>query len=1061
MGDSVKVAVRVRPYNSREKTEGAELCVSMNRNTTKIWNHETNYEKEFNFDYSYWSHDGFVEDPATGILRKSSSGSPYADQQTVFNDVGVDILNNAWEGYHVCLFAYGQTGSGKSYSIVGYGANKGVIPIACEEIFNRIRSSANPLIKFDVKVSMLEIYNEQVQDLLQSPDKRVKGGLKVREHPKTGVFVDGLIQRSVGSYDEISGVLEDGNKHRTVAATQMNATSSRAHTVLTISFTQIFHEEGTGKPLSRKQSDINLVDLAGSERAGKTGATGDRLAEGSNINQSLSCLGKVITALAKKSGGGAKGEVVPYRESKLTRILQNALGGNSKTTMIAAISPATFNFEETLSTLRYADQVKAIKNKAIVNETPQEKLIRELKEENEKLKAMLEGKGPMAAGGMDEEMRREFEAQIEQLRREKEEAEKTATQRAQEEHVRVDRQSTVVRREISGPHVMNLNEDSMLSGHIRHEFQEGTSKLGRSPQNNIVINGLGIGQEHCQIQRRGAQHTLIPSLEAGSKTMVNGQVITSPYQLNHLDRIKFGSNLFFLFVDPSQPSNSELDWEYAVKESNEAEMKSMLGEREEEMRRKEEELQRKLQSEWEVKQREIDEEKKKIEIILSQKSKEDAESKRHLEEREKALIARQKEMEDELKKREHDLRDKEKERQVRARMDQMVSNALQMSNEVNERASMLGKPLRTKPEFQRVPGKDGSMGKGVDNVNIRMRLMLPGIGDTRLYWPVDKVEGRLPDMADMCQQYFDGGEIQMSYDPFSINPDELQDMMDEGGYIGQVSLITETLYVLLDIAEDPHPIYNASGNEIGKLVAGIIPSLQDENIEEAGYEEMDQIEGKQLHLKVSINQVQGLPSDCSQDVYCSYTIPVVGRDTFTTNKVSGSNAAFNYSKDHSFIVTRYNSKEFKDGHITINVFGKKPEQLRVEEMNKIRQILGSPALPVPAKKLQEESKTPAQKAKVVEEVKEPTKKVAPAQKTGQVAPSNDFEFKGTPSPVSLEGSSAVKTEPKSGNVIGTPGVVVSGQTPDDRDEKIRKMEEELKKAKESQDSKKSGCCELF
>ena len=192
---------------------------------------------------------------------------------------------------------------------------------------------------------MLEIYNEQVQDLLQPPNNRVRGGLKVREHPLTGVFVEDLSKTTVGSYEEISATIDLGNKHRTVAATQMNATSSRAHTVLTISFTQIFHDQATGKPVNRKQSDINLVDLAGSERVDKTGATGERLQEGTNINKSLSTLGKVITALAKKADGGSKGDMVPYRESKLTRILQNALGGNSKTAMIAAISPATFNLE--------------------------------------------------------------------------------------------------------------------------------------------------------------------------------------------------------------------------------------------------------------------------------------------------------------------------------------------------------------------------------------------------------------------------------------------------------------------------------------------------------------------------------------------------------------------------------------------------------------------------------------------------------------------------------------------------------------------------------------------
>ena len=342
---AVKVAVRVRPYNSREIAEGAVLCVEMQGNMTRVYDPSTGVDKKYFFDYSYWSHDRFSKDPQTGFMTKDTADSPYADQNVVFQDLGVGVLNNAWEGYHTCLFAYGQTGSGKSYSMVGYDANKGIIPITCEEIFAKIGRATDSNIKYDVKVAMLEIYNEQVQDLLQAPGNRVRGGLKVREHPLTGVFVENLSKMTVGSYEEISAAIDLGNKHRTVAATQMNATSSRAHTVLTISFTQIFHDQATGKPVNRKQSDINLVDLAGSERVDKTGATGERLQEGTNINKSLSTLGKVITALAKKADGGGRGDMVPYRESKLTRILQNALGGNSKTTMIAAISPATFNLE--------------------------------------------------------------------------------------------------------------------------------------------------------------------------------------------------------------------------------------------------------------------------------------------------------------------------------------------------------------------------------------------------------------------------------------------------------------------------------------------------------------------------------------------------------------------------------------------------------------------------------------------------------------------------------------------------------------------------------------------
>jgi len=190
----------------------------------------------------------------------------------------------------------------------------------------------------------------------------------------------------VDNYEAIEELMDEGQRNRSIGSTQMNATSSRAHTVITIEFKQISFVEG--KQIE-KTSVINLVDLAGSEKAGQTGATGDRLKEGCAINQSLTVLGQCISVLADKAMGKAKGEIVPYRNSALTRILKNALGGNSKTIMICALSPSFMNYEETLSTLRYADRAKKIKNKAQINESPQEKMIRELKDENKKLKQML------------------------------------------------------------------------------------------------------------------------------------------------------------------------------------------------------------------------------------------------------------------------------------------------------------------------------------------------------------------------------------------------------------------------------------------------------------------------------------------------------------------------------------------------------------------------------------------------------------------------------------------------------------------------------------------------
>jgi hypothetical protein len=202
----------------------------------------------------------------------------------------------------VCMFAYGQTGSGKSYSIVGYPGNIGIIPRSCDEIFKRVRARENNPdnnIRHEIQLSMIEIYNEKVQDLLVAPNKRPKEGLKIRQHPKIGVYIEDVVKVPVSSYEEIENQIDEGTKNRTIGSTNMNATSSRAHTVTTITFKQIIIDKGSGKKINEKTSDINLIDLAGSERAGSTGATGDRLAEGANINQSLMILGKVISALAK------------------------------------------------------------------------------------------------------------------------------------------------------------------------------------------------------------------------------------------------------------------------------------------------------------------------------------------------------------------------------------------------------------------------------------------------------------------------------------------------------------------------------------------------------------------------------------------------------------------------------------------------------------------------------------------------------------------------------------------------------------------------------------------
>jgi hypothetical protein len=311
-------------------------------------------EKSFTFDRSFWSH--------------NESDEQYAGQEDVYNCLGEEFLDHNFEGYHTCIFAYGQTGSGKSYTMMGTPERPGLIPRTCEDLFERIEEAQSVDTTYNVRVSYFEVYNEHVRDLLV-PRTDPPHYLKIRESPTDGPYVKDLTDVPVRSYADIMNWMRKGDLSRTVASTKMNDTSSRSHAVFTIVLKQIHHDLATDETTERT-ARIRLVDLAGSERAKATEATGQRLREGSNINKSLTTLGRVIAALAEpkqqRSGGRRAKEVVPYRDSILTWLLKDSLGGNSKTAMIACIAPS--DYDETLSTLRYADQAKRIRTRAVVNQ---------------------------------------------------------------------------------------------------------------------------------------------------------------------------------------------------------------------------------------------------------------------------------------------------------------------------------------------------------------------------------------------------------------------------------------------------------------------------------------------------------------------------------------------------------------------------------------------------------------------------------------------------------------------------------------------------------------------
>uniref|UniRef100_A0A8C9UPL4 Kinesin family member 13B n=1 Tax=Spermophilus dauricus TaxID=99837 RepID=A0A8C9UPL4_SPEDA len=501
----------------------------------------------FAYDHCFWSMDESVREK-------------YAGQDDVFKCLGENILQNAFDGYNACIFAYGQTGSGKSYTMMGTVDQPGLIPRLCSGLFERTQKEENEEQSFKVEVSYMEIYNEKVRDLLDPKGSRQT--LKVREHSVLGPYVDGLSKLAVTSYKDIESLMSEGNKSRTVAATNMNEESSRSHAVFKITLTHTLYDVKSGTS-GEKVGKLSLVDLAGSERATKTGAAGDRLKEGSNINKSLTTLGLVISALADQSAGKNKNKFVPYRDSVLTWLLKDSLGGNSKTAMVATVSPAADNYDETLSTLRYADRAKHIVNHAVVNEDPNARIIRDLREEVEKLREQLTKAEAMKSPELKDRLE-ESEKLIQEMTVTWEEKLRKTEEIAQErqkqlESLGISLQSSGIKVGDDKCFLVNLNADPALNELLVYYLKEHTL-IGSADSQDIQLCGMGILPEHCIIDITSeGQVVLTP--HKNTRTFVNGSSVSSPIQLHHGDRILWGNNHFFRLSLPKKKKKAEREEE--------------------------------------------------------------------------------------------------------------------------------------------------------------------------------------------------------------------------------------------------------------------------------------------------------------------------------------------------------------------------------------------------------------------------------------------------------------------------------------------------------------------
>ncbi|KAH9106860.1 hypothetical protein AeMF1_017639 [Aphanomyces euteiches] len=570
---AIRVVVRVRPMSEKETASGQVAIVETASNALTVRQppncrneiKETGPPRTFQFDHCY----GDAE------CEKNV-------QQTIFEDIGRDLVENAFNGFNCSVFAYGQTGSGKTYTMVGdkTDAGKGLIPRICEALFDAIETAKTndqdaeqhkPL--YSVQMNYCEIYKEKVKDLLEetrvsrgnsnaqpmspsSGDNDSSRHLRVREHPVHGPFVEGLVTRTVASYAEIEEELLAGQKLRTVAATLMNPTSSRSHAIFTIIFTQTRVDPST-HCAHEKTSKICLVDLAGSERSDTSGTSGERLKEASMINKSLFTLGRVISSL------GAK-ERIPYRDSTLTWLLKESLGGNAKTTMLAMVSPSSENYDETLSTLRYAESAKKIINRVVVNEDQNAAIIRQLRQQIEDLKAQLlntqRRRSSETSAGLVKSLL-EREEMLGQLERETKQQQKAVHLPSQH------------------PSLINLQEDLLEDEPLAHVVEPGVTVLGTDPSayskeshraGDSVVGDLirqqsdvqavhsmsfvhdteNIFALHAKVFNDKGFLTIEPWPNA--LVLVNDVAITSFTPLKHRDRVQIGKQHIFRVFVPSE-----------------------------------------------------------------------------------------------------------------------------------------------------------------------------------------------------------------------------------------------------------------------------------------------------------------------------------------------------------------------------------------------------------------------------------------------------------------------------------------------------------------------------
>ncbi|GMI15663.1 hypothetical protein TrLO_g15197 [Triparma laevis f. longispina] len=582
---SVKVCVRVRPLPPGRSTRS---CILTPNSTTLTLTDPTAHMASSAVLGAYAD----VEGKQEAYQRQYCYDHVYppdCPQANVNETIGVSVLKNSWDGRNTCVFAYGQTGSGKTWTMLG--EEGGLVKFILDGLWRakedveveQRETTPMDLTSFSLGCSYIEIYNGQVKDLISNTSP-----LKVREHPALGAYAEGLSVVHVQSNNDVVSLMRSGNAARSTRSTKANKRSSRSHAVFTIVFEQVTVREGGEGGEVRKRSKINLVDLAGSERVKNTGATGDGLLEANHINKSLSALGDVIKSLAKAktSNQTALTAFVPYRNSVLTYLLKESLGGNSVTFMLACVNPAVESFEETLSTLKYADSAKKMVTTVTVNESVKKgktngevaKLMMEVERLQQEKEEMLQIFQEVIAtpgghiGNQEQQQMDQPPTQPQQQEMMIMNQDQLSTQ--QQQYVSIQTPARKARPNHSDlpiPVLVNLNPDPMFTEKIRYELIPGVTTVGSYETNDVVLNGESVQDRHAVVSYEPQTGLLMIANFGSAVTWINGDKVPvkqegETFTVTLKDGFRIGFGRQHIFRIELNGEEIKADYEFAMRE---------------------------------------------------------------------------------------------------------------------------------------------------------------------------------------------------------------------------------------------------------------------------------------------------------------------------------------------------------------------------------------------------------------------------------------------------------------------------------------------------------------